>query len=200
MKYKVRLSGIEKQLRDSFSIPASFLAFAESAKALKYGSVGFFSIGYVNPAPIANLRPEAREFLTTIMSLGDGSLVGLWFEESRKPLVVGLGSEGQHSVIANSLPEFLARIRNSTTGFEDLDARDENEESSFPRIRGVPLKVTATKRANTRFAKWLSSMERTVKFASAASGTRISERLVEILGPHMDEDDFSSWQLRQVIR
>ncbi|MGY4595574.1 hypothetical protein ACVWXL_003320 [Bradyrhizobium sp. GM22.5] len=102
-------------------------------KGRPWGSVGCFSLQgqFSDQAPIVDGSP-LRDRFSLFMRLSDGSAVGGWYGaglDRDNPPIVGLGSEGDHELLAPSLDGLLAKLTSQQfdNAWSDLKPHDEVE-------------------------------------------------------------------------
>jgi hypothetical protein len=126
--YVIDWEGIERCFPPGLAPSPLLRDFSHWLGEHSWGSVGCFDLrgSFSDDAPILDGRALRREF-ALFMSLPDGSRAGFWYRPGLDPLhtpIVGLGSQGQAGILADSLEAFLARIALN-------DFQDENTWSDF---------------------------------------------------------------------
>lgn len=124
--YPIDRDSLRKAVPPGHEPPPLLLAFAEWLDGCPWGSVGGFRVEgtFSDDAPIVDGPPLRRDF-SLFLSLPDGSVVGLYHPDGDDPAtspVVGLGSEGQATVLASTLEGFLAKL--ALAAFADSDWSD----------------------------------------------------------------------------
>jgi hypothetical protein len=86
---------------------------------------------------LASGQGDLYTFFAPFARTVGGSRVALWLPDGvplASPPVVLLGSEGENSLLADSLGDFLLRLANGKTGDHDLDFRDERSGDGGPEL------------------------------------------------------------------
>lgn len=136
--YIVRRESLPLAFPPGHEPPALLLAFADWLDGRPWGSLGCYRVlgTLSDEAPIVDGSALRREF-SLFLYLPDGSLVGLWHPggvPSPESPVVGLGSEGDAAVLANSLDGFLVKLSRNAfadTAWSDLAPSDEEDEAGI---------------------------------------------------------------------
>lgn len=146
--YSVNVAKVKRQLPTSIPLPAGFEAFAAWCTQQPTGSVGWFRIEGRDPRDLFPGMP--REQIIPFLVLPDGGVVAWWLTSTRTPPIVWLGSEGEHAVVATSIPDFLARLAARTTSIPDLDDQASTAPATWKK---KPASLTALKKAWRAFVK-----------------------------------------------
>jgi hypothetical protein len=112
--YPIDLDSIRGAFPPGIEAPSLLVEFADWLKGRPWGSVGCFSLQgqFSDQAPIFDGSP-LRDRFSLFMRLPDGSAVGGWYGaglDRDNPPIVGLGSEGDHELLAPSLDGLLAKL------------------------------------------------------------------------------------------
>ncbi|MCK1653870.1 hypothetical protein IVA88_20845 [Bradyrhizobium sp. 149] len=112
--YPIDLDSIRGAFPPGIEAPSLLIDFAGWLKGRPWGSVGCFSLQgqFSDQAPIFDGSP-LRDRFSLFMRLPDGSAVGGWYGaglDRDNPPIVGLGSEGDHELLAPSLDGLLAKL------------------------------------------------------------------------------------------
>lgn len=131
--YPIDLDSIRAAFPPGIDAPPLLLDFAGWLDGRPWGSVGCFSLQgqFSDQAPIFDGSP-LRDRFALFMRLPDGSAVGGWYGaglDRDDPPMVGLGSEGDHELLAPSLDALLAKLTSLQfdKAWHDLRPHDEVE-------------------------------------------------------------------------
>jgi hypothetical protein len=130
MNYPISVPSLHENFPEYFKPPALLLDFADWLKEKEAGTLGYFRFqsDRFNDFWIENgadLHPYFAFFMRDPM----GGQVGYWLHERRAtpaPPIVLVGSEGELSIVSNTLEEFLARLADGQTNVPELDSRDDD--------------------------------------------------------------------------
>ncbi|MGY4236659.1 hypothetical protein ACVIIW_005606 [Bradyrhizobium sp. USDA 4449] len=131
--YPIDLDSIRGAFPPGIEAPPLLLDFAGWLNGRPWGSVGCFSLQgqFSDQAPIFDGSP-LRDRFALFMRLPDGSAVGGWYGaglDRDDPPIVGLGSEGDHELLAPSLDALLTKLTSLQfdKAWHDLRPHDEVE-------------------------------------------------------------------------
>lgn len=112
--YRIDIPSIRRAFPPGIEAPRLLLDFATWLDGRPWGSVGCFDLRgqFSDAAPVFDSSP-LRDRFALFMRLSDGSAVGAWYGEgldSAAPPIVGLGSEGNHGILAPSLASLIGKL------------------------------------------------------------------------------------------
>lgn len=154
MKYEIKLPSLEKKLPDHFGLPKSFDALVDECRAAQRGDLGWFSIKYSSPKALLGFDP--KDALIPFLSLPDGGLVAFWFGPKRSVAIASITHDGVARLVAANWADFLCRWSAKKTKVPDLDDRELRD---FPKLKGIPKRVTPLQAKQRDFKKWLRANE-----------------------------------------
>ncbi len=129
MNYSVNIDSLHKNFPADCQVPSLLLDFGCWLESKRAQSVGCFSLQSerFNDYWIENgadLHPYFAFFICDCT----GGQIGYWLYDERttvSPPIVLVGSEGELSILSDTLQEFLKRLAEGSTQADDLDSRDE---------------------------------------------------------------------------
>jgi hypothetical protein len=129
MNYLVNIETLHKNFPADFQVPALLQDFGGWLKSKTAGSVGYFSLQSerFNDYWVENGADLHSRFAFFIRD-PTGGQIGYWRYDGRatvSPPVVLVGSEGELSILSDSLEKFLERLAAGSTQAPDLDSRDD---------------------------------------------------------------------------
>jgi hypothetical protein len=130
MNYSVDIESLHENFPADCQVPALLLDFGNWLKSMRAGSVGYFSLRSerFNDYWIENGADLHSNFAFFIRD-PTGGQIGHWLYDGRttvSPPIVLVGSEGELSILSDTLEEFLERLAEGNTQAPDLDSRDED--------------------------------------------------------------------------
>ena len=145
MHYAVTLPSLHENFPPDFEVPALLLDFGSWLKNQPRGSVGWFALRsdrfddhWIEHG--ADLHPYFAFFIRD----PTGGQIGYWLHKGRttkSPPIVMIGSEGELSVLSDSLEGFLLRLADRTTQAPDLDSRDEGGDGGLELSRWLKGRI-----------------------------------------------------------
>ncbi len=129
MNYTVSIESLHKNFPADCEVPSLLLDFGSWLKSKRAGSLGYFCLQSerFNDFRIENgadLHPNFAFFVRD----PTGGQIGYWLYDARmtvSPPVVMVGSEGELSILSDTLEEFLKRLAEGKTQAPDLDSRNQ---------------------------------------------------------------------------
>jgi hypothetical protein len=129
MNYSVDIESLRKNFPAECQVPSLLLDFGSWLQNKPAGSLGYFSLQAERFSDYwiengADLHPNFALFIRG----PTGSQIGYWLYNGRttlSPPIVMVGSEGELSVLSETLGEFLSRLAEGSTRVSDLDSRDQ---------------------------------------------------------------------------
>ncbi len=165
MNYSVNIESLHKNFPADCQVPALLLDFGNWLKSKRAGSVGYFSLRSerFNDYWIENgadLHPNFAFFVRD----PTGGQIGYWLYDGRTtvvPPIVMVGSEGELSILSDTLEQFLERLAAGNTQAPDLDSRDQrgNEDAELAkwlesRTVNIPIQ---SHRDHPDLKKWMEN-------------------------------------------
>jgi len=148
MNYPVNIESLHRNFPAGFAVPSLLLDFGGWLKNKRAGSVGYFCLQSerFNDHWIEN---GADLHLNFAFFLRDptGVQIGYWLYDGRttvSPPVVMVGSEGQLSILSDTLEEFLKQLAQGKTQAPDLDSRDKGGKEAAELAKWVGLRTVKT--------------------------------------------------------
>jgi hypothetical protein len=163
MKYTVNIESLHQNFPSNCEVPPLLLDFGRWLKSKRAGSVGYF---YLQSERFddywiehgADLHQNFAFFIRD----PTGGRVGFWIYDgltTASPPVVMVGSEGELSILSDTLEEFLKRLAEGKTRTPDLDSRDQGgkEEAALRRWLDPRTVKTPTQchRAHPDLEQWM---------------------------------------------
>lgn len=134
MNYSVNIESLHRNFPADLQVPAILLDFGNWLKTKRAGSLGCFSMQserfddyWIENG--ADLHPSFAFFIRDPA----GGQIGYWLYDGRTtifPPVVMVGSEGELSILGDSLEQFLERLAEGNTQAPDLDSREGGTEDA----------------------------------------------------------------------
>jgi hypothetical protein len=155
MNYPVSIESLHKNFPADCQVPALLVDFGSWLKSRRAGCVGYFCLQsdrfddyWIENG--ADLHPMFAFFLRDPTE----GRIGYWLYDGPKmvsPPIVMVGSEGDLSILSDTLEEFLKRLAEGNTHAPDLDSRDEGGEE--------PTKLTEWLESHTRNSRVQNARE-----------------------------------------
>jgi hypothetical protein len=147
MNYPVNIESLHQNFPLHCEVPSLLVEFGKWLKSKPAGSVGYFSLRSerFNDYWIEN-GADLHPYFAFFIRDPTGGQIGYWLYEGMamvSPPIVMVGSEGELSILSDTLEQFLSRLAEGDTQIFDLDSRTEDSKEG------------------AKLAKWLAS--RTVK-------------------------------------
>jgi hypothetical protein len=148
MNYSVNIDSLHKNFPADFQVPSLLLDFGSWLTSKRAGSVGYFCLQSerFNDYWIENgsdLHPSFAFFVRD----PTGGQIGYWLHDRRttvSPPVVMVGSEGELSILSDTLEEFLHRLAEGNTQAPDLDSREQGGKEEAELAKWLESRIVKT--------------------------------------------------------
>jgi len=129
LNYSVSLKSLHWNFPEDFEVPALLLDFGSWLNTKRAASVGYFALQSerFNDFWIEN-GADLHPYFAFFLCDPTGGQIGYWRYDGRatvSPPIVLVGSEGELSIVSDSLEAFLARLAEGNTQVFDLDSREQ---------------------------------------------------------------------------
>jgi hypothetical protein len=195
MNYPVDIESLHRNFPSHCEVTDLLADFGEWLRSRGAGSVGYFRFQSERPSDYwiengADLHPWFAFF----MKDPTGGEIGYWMPDGKtiaSPPVVSLGSEGEVSVMSETLEGFLALLANRATGHSDLDSRSDDgrdegaELAAWLKLREVRV-ATGSSRNFPDLKKWLDNwaQQQRQRIENDPVHIQITEKLRKYLKPN----------------
>jgi hypothetical protein len=128
LNYSVNIESLHQNFPEDFAVPSLLLNFTGWLKRKRAGSVGYFRLQSerFNDFWIENGADLHPYFAFFLCDPTEGQ-IGYWLYDGRatvSPPIVLVGSEGELSIVSDTLETFLTRLSEGDTKVSDLDSRE----------------------------------------------------------------------------